>query len=117
MVPEVRIELTTYPLPRGCATTTLLRLPVAKPGTNVPGRGSIAHAGGKGKGTKIHSKIRQERLARALRENLKRRKTVSPASAGLSGDASPKDAATSAENGAGHGNGGLICPDPAVKDD
>src|SRR5262252_8391541 len=25
LVPEVRIELTTYPLPRGCATTTLLR--------------------------------------------------------------------------------------------
>ena len=27
LVPEVRIELTTYPLPRGCATTTLLRRP------------------------------------------------------------------------------------------
>ncbi len=27
LVPEVRIELTTYPLPRGCATTTLLRHP------------------------------------------------------------------------------------------
>ena len=27
MVPQVRIELTTYPLPRDCATTTLLRLP------------------------------------------------------------------------------------------
>lgn len=26
MVPEERIELSTYPLPRGCATTTLLRL-------------------------------------------------------------------------------------------
>ena len=25
MVPQVRIELTTYPLPRDCATTTLLR--------------------------------------------------------------------------------------------
>jgi hypothetical protein len=30
LVPEVRIELTTYPLPRGCATTTLLRQ-TAKP--------------------------------------------------------------------------------------
>ena len=27
MVPQVRIELTTYPLPRDCATTTLLRQP------------------------------------------------------------------------------------------
>src|SRR5579864_6181859 len=27
LVPEERIELSTYPLPRGCATTTLLRLP------------------------------------------------------------------------------------------
>src|ERR1700722_10721434 len=27
MVPEVVIETTTYPLPRGCATTTLLRRP------------------------------------------------------------------------------------------
>jgi hypothetical protein len=27
LVPQVRIELTTYPLPRDCATTTLLRQP------------------------------------------------------------------------------------------
>ncbi len=27
VVPQVRIELTTYPLPRDCATTTLLRQP------------------------------------------------------------------------------------------
>src|SRR5207302_377564 len=30
LVPQDRIELSTYPLPRGCATTTLLRQPGSK---------------------------------------------------------------------------------------
>ena len=31
LVPQDRIELSTYPLPRGCATTTLLRQPKLDP--------------------------------------------------------------------------------------
>ncbi len=30
LVPQARIELATYPLPRGCATTTLLRRTIAE---------------------------------------------------------------------------------------
>ena len=76
MVPEVRIELTTYPLPRGCATTTLLRLLVGRPAQKVgcysPGAGERERAYGVAKSGK--SAKRDERLAQALRENLKRRK-------------------------------------------
>ena len=47
MVPEVRIELTTYPLPRGCATTTLLRHPWYL-GDNSPKDGCYSEAKAKG---------------------------------------------------------------------
>ena len=47
LVPEVRIELTTYPLPRGCATTTLLR-PMAGSGVP-PSAEPIAQGSGEGK--------------------------------------------------------------------
>jgi hypothetical protein len=70
-VPEERIELSTYPLPRGCATTTLLRLTVpADAGARCY---SPRVEGGKGP-VKAPSSDRKDRLAAALRENLKRRK-------------------------------------------
>src|SRR5690348_10017701 len=72
MVPEVRIELTTYPLPRGCATTTLLRLPGFPEGRAY----SLGVPSGKGR-MKAQSEARKERLAAALRANLRRRKAVS----------------------------------------
>ena len=68
MVPEERIELSTYPLPRGCATTTLLRQIRRRAGGYSPrvvrGKGFIVG----------NSSDKSERLAAALRENLKRRK-------------------------------------------
>ena len=47
LVPEERIELSTYPLPRGCATTTLLRRPRR---AERPGAEAIAQPNAKGKG-------------------------------------------------------------------
>src|SRR4051812_21456916 len=80
MVPEVRIELTTYPLPRGCATTTLLRhpnvrsVPVDRPGKN----GCYTVSPRRMKRPKPppvkKPSTRTDRLAIALRENMKRRK-------------------------------------------
>ena len=86
-MPEVRIELTTYPLPRGCATTTLLRQPVAFSRANASGPLLIAEApverkgGGAMKSAGGNSKtdVRKARLASALRANLKRRKAGAPA--------------------------------------
>ncbi len=48
-MPEERIELSTYPLPRGCATTTLLRRSEAFSGWNLAGAEPIAHGKGPGK--------------------------------------------------------------------
>ena len=74
LVPEARIELATYPLPRGCATTTLLRRPCVADGQTTRGGGyNPADPEGQ-RGMKIKSSFRQDRLAAALRENLKRRK-------------------------------------------
>ena len=49
LVPQVRIELTTYPLPRDCATTTLLRQPVWYR-TGKSGAGPITRSADAGKG-------------------------------------------------------------------
>ena len=76
LVPEVRIELTTYPLPRGCATTTLLR----HPSGFARWRAAIAHQYVQGKSgqTAMSTKAtdREKRRAAALRQNLKRRKAA-----------------------------------------
>jgi hypothetical protein len=76
MVPQDRIELSTYPLPRGCATTTLLRhVPVHSRGT-----AAITHATHARKGVALPAmpakkdSAKTARLAAALKENLKRRK-------------------------------------------
>lgn len=82
LVPQDRIELSTYPLPRGCATTTLLRQqrpnrqiradrcyrPCPKMTKEDWSRTAVA-----GK-----ARDRNARLAQALKQNLKRRK-ASPA--------------------------------------
>jgi hypothetical protein len=93
LVPEVRIELTTYPLPRGCATTTLLRHPGAKPPEE---RRLYPIVWLKGKGCCVakspKSPEAKERLAAALRENLKRRKAQAR---GLARDQSRRPPASS----------------------
>jgi hypothetical protein len=80
LVPEVRIELTTYPLPRGCATTTLLRHPCPKPMVWGERTAAIPKPRPKGKvenpPMSPKDSAAQQRLAKALRENLKRRKAA-----------------------------------------
>lgn len=79
-MPEERIELSTYPLPRGCATTTLLRHPGPKRYGLGRKDGCYTQAQAKGKGRippmAPKDSAAQQRLAAALRENLKRRKAA-----------------------------------------
>lgn len=94
LVPEERIELSTYPLPRGCATTTLLRhrraLGPVVPAHEAAGAGAITQAIPQGKGVMTTaSDARKDRLAAALRENLKRRKQRARALVGQSQPAPP----------------------------
>ena len=90
LVPEERIELSTYPLPRGCATTTLLRLPSGKRA----GPGAITHRPDEGKA--MRSSARTEKLAAALKANLKRRKARARAlKGGAKGQAGPSAGAAS----------------------
>ena len=74
-MPEERIELSTYPLPRGCATTTLLRRRAIG---QRPKAAAIAYEIALGKGAlaamAINASEREKRRAAALRSNLKRRK-------------------------------------------
>jgi hypothetical protein len=118
MVPQDRIELSTYPLPRGCATTTLLRRTI---GPKARGSVAIAQApgerkvseqkaeAGRKKGLPAHNppthkatagetralkssvaSAKEGRLAAALRENLKRRKAQARAKEKARGpDAAP----------------------------
>ena len=116
LVPEERIELSTYPLPRGCATTTLLRLPAGGPraGRYSPSVWPRERPQAKTFTASImpksnaKSKDRRERLADALRANLRRRKAhPRPAESGESetADIAEKDnEPTEAER-----------PNPAVK--
>jgi hypothetical protein len=96
MVPEERIELSTYPLPRGCATTTLLRhhltdmertgaRPVAI--TQAPAQRKSAFLPGKTPPARSPAEARKARLAEALRANLKRRKASMKAAASARGQA------------------------------
>ena len=99
LVPEEN-ELSTYPLPRGCATTTLLRRPAgggARAGRYSPSawprerpclRTFTASIMPK---SDAKSGNRRDRLADALRENLRRRKArARPAE---SGESNPADIA------------------------
>jgi hypothetical protein len=77
MVPEERIELSTYPLPRGCATTTLLRHPMAKSRESGSRTAAITYEGGERKvsePSKNAKDVRTRKLEAALKENLRRRK-------------------------------------------
>ena len=97
----VRIELTTSPLPRVCSTTELrqrLRRWRAYDGaalavSSVAAALRGAHAIGMVETDKPKDQQREERLAAALRENLKRRKQQARA---LSGPAA-KDGANGGE--------------------
>ena len=94
MVPQDRIELSTYPLPRGCATTTLLRRTI---GREARGSVAIAHDSGERKVAERTAEAarKKDRLAAALRENLKRRKAQARAKEPVAGqpdkDSSAKD--------------------------
>src|SRR5262245_2063187 len=57
LVPQDRIELSTYPLPRGCATTTLLRHLALSP----RGTAAITHASTPRKGVGLISYVGQKR--------------------------------------------------------
>ena len=87
------IELSTYPLPRGCATTTLLRHrratgPVV-PAHEAAGAGAITQAIPQGKGVMTTaSDARKDRLAAAC-ASLKRRKQRARALVGQSQPAPP----------------------------
>ena len=74
-MPEERIELSTYPLPRGCATTTLLRRRAIG---QRPKAAAIAYEVARGKSglaaMASNASEREKRRAAALRANLKRRK-------------------------------------------
>jgi hypothetical protein len=85
LVPQDRIELSTYPLPRGCATTTLLRQ------SNTGGTARINQGGDARKGAMAGEKTgaRNARLAAALKENLKRRKAKLAAQKGTRAAAEP----------------------------
>ena len=98
MVPEERIELSTYPLPRGCATTTLLRHPIGRFCGIPAGKGAaITEEGGKRKVSELHksrghkspAEARKAKLEAALKENLRRRKAQARARKAADG---PKDA-------------------------
>ena len=85
LVPQDRIELSTYPLPRGCATTTLLRHPGPERRVWAERTAAIPKLRAKGKAEyppmAPKDSAAQQRLAAALRENLKRRKAAQRARA------------------------------------
>src|SRR5205823_7487821 len=115
LVPEVRIELTTYPLPRGCATTTLLRRSQGEGRARMPARTQnggcySAKPSGRERVAKLEAEKRRERLAAALRENLRRRKAGRAAEPASKGARIPETGA-----GTGHentGSSGLPARDP-----
>lgn len=101
-MPEGRIELPTYPLPRGCATTTLLRHPLAQLTGIGPSRAAINEEGDERKMSEArnHAKdVRRGKLEAALKENLRRRKAQSRARKALEKDKNPQETTKGSHSG------------------
>ena len=95
-MPEEVIETSTYPLPRGCATTTLLRHPWFRPlFAAEDGCYSPRNRQGKGRFCAMGSRSpeQEKRLAEALRANLKRRKAAARQATERATSESPSDSA------------------------
>ena len=89
MVLPERIELSASPLPRECSTTELRQHGARKAGACYePGRANVKRTGGAAR-VATKKEEREARLARALRENLKRRKAA--AQGGKTEEQTPKE--------------------------